>query len=69
MQINYRSLYIFIGCLAFVITTHAELLVRLPEVAKDIITLLSLAVIAMNHKIVETPVAVENRVEEEKDNE
>tara|TARA_R110000868_G_scaffold16913_7_gene74974 strand:- start:9415 stop:9588 length:174 start_codon:yes stop_codon:yes gene_type:complete len=53
MQINYKSLWVFAGVLAVVISTHAELLVRLPEPLKDIVTLASLAIIAMNNKVIE----------------
>lgn len=52
MKINVKELWVFFGCLAVIVTTHAELLTKLPEWAKDLVTLVALAVVAMREKVV-----------------
>lgn len=51
MRVNHKEVLIFIFCLALVITTREDLLARFPGWAKDMTTLLALAVVATQNKI------------------
>jgi len=53
MKINWKSVWLFISCLAVVIGTHTEVLVKYPEWFKDAATVISLAIVSMNRKLIE----------------